>query len=1013
MQNQNPAPITYVQIETARRRWQAAGHSVTRAAIDIHEVNPDDPDGEPVWRIDDAKLFLSTRDLLAQAPDGQQRPTPPAIRMRPAVPPPTNGAGRTLADIFSQEPSAPAPAPNVKQLPIAQIRRDGGTQPRAALDDETISDYAEAMQAGAQFPPVVVFHDGAAYWLADGFHRVSAAINAALPTISAQVIPGSQRDAILYSIGANATHGLRRTNADKRRAVERLLRDDEWAKWSDREIARRCSVAHPFVGKVRSELSGNVTRYERKVVRDGVEYTMNTAAIGQDTQSEHIGRAPAQPAAPISGLQSPVSDPQPEMATVWQLETMVRGWAFFAYPDSERRLSALESIKLEKDNAADWPAMMGKVHQPHRRGDLLQAINNVTDQTRSRRLAEMADGITTDYQDSLIAGIRKWIETSRSDADPIVLLQGLLARETDAQRADWESLTDSRFVPPATDDERLLAIRTLLQELQTTTPTPVSGLQSPVSDPPSSTAALIGTLAELAGRMDTERLDQLKHGVREWLKFSFAYSGVDHIALLQGILERRTHAQQADWVQLTASRFMPPAAHDERMVAVWAVLQELQAAAPAPGPAPAQPLRIIPGTFKNTPSAQNPPTPVSDLQSLIPDLRPATDVEVSRLIAHIQETADIFSMDRGWLADYAADVGKRQGLVVTPDQVNQELEDLRVEAQFAQSQPIAALMSQNFEDLRAEIQSRPITPALVADPPSSISGLRSPVSNLRSPISDLKFPHTVGPVTILCADARAAVTTVTTPVHLVITSPPYNTGGVIAYDGHADNLDQDAYDNLLEDVWRRCAEALAPGGRLCINVPFGMGRSPWTPVTPAIYRQLASAGLDIEGQIVWDKGTSGNSTAWGSWGRPSNPVLRDTCEAIIIAAKAGESAMPRDILVPAGPAQHVSPWLREEGIFMQLTQDHWQVAPESATRVGHPAPFPVKLAENLVRLYGWPGCHVLDPFAGSGTTALAVVGLPDGDRCQVTLIDQSPVYCQLAAARLAARLAQPALIRNS
>ena len=119
--------------------------------------------------------------------------------------------------------------------------------------------------------------------------------------------------------------------------------------------------------------------------------------------------------------------------------------------------------------------------------------------------------------------------------------------------------------------------------------------------------------------------------------------------------------------------------------------------------------------------------------------------------------------------------------------------------------------------------------------------------------------------------------------------------------------------------------------------------------------------------------------------------------------------MPRDILVQAGSSQLVSPWLREEGIFMQLTQDHWQVAPESATRVGHPAPFPVKLAENLVRLYGWPGCHVLDPFAGSGTTALAVVGLPGGDRCQVTLIEQSLAYCQLAAGRLAARLAQPAL----
>ena len=900
MQTQTPAPITYAQIEAARRRWQAAGHAVTRAAIDVRELNPDDPDGEPVWRIDDAKLFLSTRDLLSQAPAEQPRPTPPAIRMRPAVavPKPTNGAGRTLAEIFSQQAQAPAVAPapetDIKQLPLSQIRRDGGTQPRAALDDETLADYTEAMKSGAQFPPVVVFYDGAAYWLADGFHRVNAAINAVLTTISAQVIPGSQRDAILYSIGANATHGLRRTGADKRRAVERLLLDDEWAKWSDRVIAQRCGVTHPFVSKVRSELTGN--RYQSENAATISTSTQRMGADGRSINTEHIGRAPAQPA-------------EPEMAPIWQLEMAVRDWASHAFPDLEQRLAVLESLKRDKTNAAAWNSLATSVRQSHRRGDLLQAINNVTDHTRSRRLAELAGGVTTGYQGDLIAGIRKWLEVAHSDADPIGLLQGLLARETDAQRADWKSLIGSRFVPPATPDERLAA--------------------------------------------------------------------------------------------------------------VLAVLQELQAAAPAPGPAAAQPLRIVPGAFKDTTSTPAPPAPAADPPA---ELRPATVTEVSQLIAHIQETADIFFMDRTWLTDYAASVGKRQGLLVTPDQVNQEFEDLLVEAQFARSRPVAALISQDRENLRAEIQSRPITPVLIADPPALVSDLRSPItspagkSNLQPPAADLQsailnlqFPHTIDPVTILCADARAAVTTVTAPVHLVITSPPYNTGGVIAYDGHADNLDQDAYDNLLEDVWRRCAEVLAPGGRLCINVPFGMGRSPWTPVTPAIYRQLASAGLDIEGQIVWDKGTSGNSTAWGSWGRPSNPVLRDTCEAIIIAAKAGESAMPRDILVPAGPAQLVSPWLREEGLFMQLTQDHWQVAPESATRVGHPAPFPVKLAENLVRLYGWPGCHVLDPFAGSGTTALAVVGLPGGDRCQVTLIEQSPVYCQLAAGRLAQRLAQPTL----
>ena len=189
---------------------------------------------------------------------------------------------------------AAAPRADVRWLPLGEIRRDGGTQPRAALDDEILTEYAEAMKAGSEFPPVVVFYDGAAYWLADGFHRVNAAIRAELTGVAAQVIAGTQRDAILYSIGANATHGLRRTNADKRRAVDRLLRDDEWGKWSDREIARRCAVSNNFVSEFRRSLSSNDSDERTYTTKHGTVATMNTAAIGQAVESEHIGRAPAQ-----------------------------------------------------------------------------------------------------------------------------------------------------------------------------------------------------------------------------------------------------------------------------------------------------------------------------------------------------------------------------------------------------------------------------------------------------------------------------------------------------------------------------------------------------------------------------------------------------------------------------------------------------------------------------------------------------------------------------------------------
>src|SRR5690606_24706601 len=124
-------------------------------------------------------------------------------------------------------------------------------QPRAEMDAVVIADYADAMREGATFPPVVAFYDGAAYWLADGFHRAEAARVAGLDSIAADVRQGTRRDAVLYSVGANAAHGLRRTNADKRRAVLALLDDDEWGRWSDGEIARRANVSQPFVSKLR------------------------------------------------------------------------------------------------------------------------------------------------------------------------------------------------------------------------------------------------------------------------------------------------------------------------------------------------------------------------------------------------------------------------------------------------------------------------------------------------------------------------------------------------------------------------------------------------------------------------------------------------------------------------------------------------------------------------------------------------------------------------------------------
>ncbi len=134
--------------------------------------------------------------------------------------------------------------------------QDGGAQMRVEMKPERVREYADDMAAGAIFPSVVVYHDGTDYWLGDGFHRVEAARKLERETIEAEVLDGGERDAILRGVGSNASHGLCRTQADKRRAVERLLRDEEWGKWSNRKIAEAAKVDHKTVAAVRRDLLG-------------------------------------------------------------------------------------------------------------------------------------------------------------------------------------------------------------------------------------------------------------------------------------------------------------------------------------------------------------------------------------------------------------------------------------------------------------------------------------------------------------------------------------------------------------------------------------------------------------------------------------------------------------------------------------------------------------------------------------------------------------------------------------
>jgi uncharacterized ParB-like nuclease family protein len=173
-------------------------------------------------------------------------------------------------------------------LNIKLISIDKGTQPRAEISQETVDDYALALENGDKFPPVTVFNDGVFYYLADGFHRYFAHLKLGRAGIHADVVAGTLRDAKLYSYKANQSHGLRPSMEDKRKIVLEMLNDLEWSKWSDREIAKHCGVSHPFVGKLRASLvtpkeavrkftdGGGVTR-ERKVKPKPVETLPETS----------------------------------------------------------------------------------------------------------------------------------------------------------------------------------------------------------------------------------------------------------------------------------------------------------------------------------------------------------------------------------------------------------------------------------------------------------------------------------------------------------------------------------------------------------------------------------------------------------------------------------------------------------------------------------------------------------------------------------------------------------------
>jgi len=218
-------------------------------------------------------------------------------------------------------------------------------------------------------------------------------------------------------------------------------------------------------------------------------------------------------------------------------------------------------------------------------------------------------------------------------------------------------------------------------------------------------------------------------------------------------------------------------------------------------------------------------------------------------------------------------------------------------------------------------------------------------------------------------------------VHLMITSPPYN-----ATKEYDQDLTLKEYLELLRKVFTETYRVLVYGGRACVNVA-NLGRKPYLPLSDYLSQMMLEIGFQMRGEIIWYKGAgAGVSMAWGSWCSAANPVLRDTHEYILVFSKGSFSRKK-----PAGKVDTIT---RDQ--FMEWTKSVWMLNPESAKKVGHPAPFPVELPYRLIQLYSFSGDIVLDPFMGSGSTAIAA--LKSGRKYVGYEID--PLYIKIAEERI-------------
>jgi site-specific DNA-methyltransferase (adenine-specific) len=274
---------------------------------------------------------------------------------------------------------------------------------------------------------------------------------------------------------------------------------------------------------------------------------------------------------------------------------------------------------------------------------------------------------------------------------------------------------------------------------------------------------------------------------------------------------------------------------------------------------------------------------------------------------------------------------------------------------------------------------------------------------------DTVLPPTPVPEPFICGDARHMDAVADGSVALVVTSPPYFAGKQYEEELEREGVPSSylEYLELLTDVFAECVRKLEPGGRIAVNVA-NLGRKPYRSLSSDVTRILEhDLGLLLRGELIWQKGEGASgSCAWGSFRSAANPVLRDITERVIVASK-GRFDRARSVQRRrAEGLPHQSTLVTDD--FMALTLDVWQIPPESARRVGHPAPFPVELPEQLIRLYTFAGDLILDPFMGSGSALVAAARL--GRR--YVGYDLEPSYVEIARQRVHAALSDLARSRG-